>query len=132
MELVFIRNKQEKTHKRKLRSDPLSSHSNVEVASLSDDENFQLSERDSEDISNKIENKISKLLRDAEFGQREILRLIENLSSKADQLSGTSSEQGCAAIGAQHNKNVQEEVTESNFPDNLSSNMVKGVINEPT
>ena len=66
----------EKTHNRKLRSDPQSSHSDVEVASLSNDENILLSERDFEDISSKIENKISKRLRDAESGQTEILRLI--------------------------------------------------------
>ena len=72
----------EKSQKRKLWNDPSSSHSDVEVASLSNDENLQLSERDFEDISNKIDNKISKRLRDAEFGQKEILRLIENLSSK--------------------------------------------------
>ena len=49
-----------KSHKRRLGSDHTSSHSDVEVASLSDDENFQLSEGDFEDISNKIQNKISK------------------------------------------------------------------------
>ena len=65
----------EKTNKRKLRSAPTSSHSDVEVASLSNDEKLQLSEQDFEDISNEIENKISKRLQDAEFGQREILKI---------------------------------------------------------
>ena len=77
----------EKTHKRKLRSARSSSHSDVKLAILSNDQNIQLSERDFEDISNKNENKLSKRLRDAEFGRREILRLIENLSSKVDNLS---------------------------------------------
>ena len=113
----------EKSHKRKLRSDPSSSRPDVEVASLSNDENLQLSERDFEDISNKIGNKISKRLRDAEFGQREILKLIQNLSSKLDILSGTAFEQGCSAIRTEHNENVQEEIPETNFPDNLSSNI---------
>ena len=122
----------EETHKRKLRSDLASSHSDVEVASLPNDENFQLSEQDFEDISNKIENKISKRLQDAEFGQGEILRLIENISSKVDNISSASSEQICSAVRTDHNKNVQEEVTEKNFPSNLSSNMVTGVIKEPT
>ena len=106
----------ENTHKRKLSSDPSSSHPDVEVACLSNDENHQLSERDFEDISNKIENKMSKRLRYAEFGQREILRLIENLSSKVDNTSSnTSSEQGCSTVRAELNENVQEEVTETTF-----------------
>ena len=58
----------EKFHKRKLRSDP--SNSESEVASSSNEKNLNFSEQDFEDISNKIENKISKRLRDAEFGQR--------------------------------------------------------------
>ena len=112
----------EKSHKRILKSDPSSGHSDVEVASLSNDENIQLSERTFEDISNKIENKISKRLRDAEFGQREILRLIENLSSKVYNLSSASSEQGCSAVTIEHNENVHEEISENNFPSNLNSN----------
>ena len=78
----------EKSHKRKLRSDPSSNQSGLQA--FSDEENLHLSEQDFEDISNKRENKISKRLRDAEFGQREILRLIKNLSSKVDNLSSTS------------------------------------------
>ena len=94
----------------------------MEVARFSNAENVQLSEGDFEDISNKIENKISKRLRDAEFGQREILRLIENLSSKVDNLSSTSCEQGCSAVRIERNENVQEEIIENCFPNNLSSN----------
>ena len=41
----------ENTNKRKLLSEPTISHSDVEVASLSNDENLQLSEQDFEDIS---------------------------------------------------------------------------------
>ena len=81
----------EKSHKRK-RSDPSSIQLDVEVASILYEENLRLSEQDFEDISNKIENKISKRLHDAEFGQREILRLIQILSSKLENLSSTSSE----------------------------------------
>ena len=60
----------EKFHKRKLRSDPSNSESDIEVGSSSNEKNLNFSEQDFEDISNKIENKISKRLRDAEFGQR--------------------------------------------------------------
>ena len=104
----------EKSHKRKLRSGFSHSHSDVEVASFSNDENIQLSERDFEDTSNKIEKKISKRLRDAEYGLREIVRLIENLSSKVDIVSSTSSEQGCSSVRTEHNENAQEEIVENN------------------
>ena len=124
LDLFSTQKMPEKTHKRKLRSDDPSSHSDVEVARLSNDKKTQLSERDFEDISNKIENKISKRLRDAEFGQREILRLIEDLSFKVDNLSSTSSEQGCSNVRIEQNENAQEEIFENNCPSNLSSNTV--------
>ena len=74
----------ERSQKRKLRSDQSTSQIDEEVASLTNDENTFLLDRDLEDISNKIENKISKRLRDTELNQREILKLIESLSSKVD------------------------------------------------
>ena len=77
----------EKSQKRKLRSDQGTSQEEIENCNASNDENVSLSEQDFEDISNKIENRLSKRLRDTEFGQREILRLIENLASKVDNLS---------------------------------------------
>ena len=82
----------EKSQKRKLRSDQSSSLENAETASQVSDENTCLTEQDFSDISNKIENRLSKWLRDAEFGQREILRLIENLTSKVDGLSNPATE----------------------------------------
>ena len=111
----------DKSYKRKLGSDPSSIHSDVEVASLSNDENLQISERDFEDILNKIQNKISKRLRGAEFGHREnsdwsrifppiyticlVLRLNKDIP-----------------LLAEVNKNAQEEVAKTRFPSNLSSN----------
>ena len=77
----------ERSQKRKLRSDQSTSQIDEEVASSTNDENTLLSDRDFEDISNKIENKISKRLRDTELNQLEILKLIESLSSKVDNLS---------------------------------------------
>ena len=70
----------EKSQKRKLRSDQSSSLENAEITSQVSDENTYLTEQDFSDISNKIENRLSKRLRDAEFGQRENSRLIENLT----------------------------------------------------
>ena len=49
-----------------------------------------LSDRDFEDISSKVENRFSKRLRDTEVNQREILKLIENLSFKVDNLANVN------------------------------------------
>ena len=62
----------------------------VEIASSTNDENVLLSDRDFEDISSKVENRFSKRLRDTEVNQREILKLIENLSSKVDNLANVN------------------------------------------
>ena len=97
----------EKSQKRKLRSNPCSSNSDVEVSSVFNEENLQLSEKELEDISNKIEKKISKRLRDAEFVQREILGLIENFSSKVDSLSSTASEQACTTSRFENNEDLE-------------------------
>ena len=88
----------EKTQKRKLRSDQSTSHVEIEKYNYPNDENASLSEQNFEDISSKVENRLSKRLRDTEFGQREILRLIENLTSKVDILSNPASEQCSSAL----------------------------------
>ena len=80
----------EKTQKRKLRSDQSTSQIDEEIASSTNDENVLLSDRDFEDISSKVENRLSKRLRDTEVNQREILKLIENLSSKVDNLTNVN------------------------------------------
>ena len=77
----------EKTQKRKLRSDQSTSQIDEEIASSTNDENVLLSDRDFEDISSKVEKRLSKRLRDTEVNQREILKLFENLSSKVDNLT---------------------------------------------
>ena len=105
----------ERSQKRKLRSEQSTSQIDEEVASSTNDENTLLSDRDFEDISNKIENKISKRLKDTELNQREILKLIENLSSKVDNLSSTSPERGCSTNRVANNGNSADEVEEVDF-----------------
>ena len=61
----------------------------VENSSIPTDENICISEQDFEEISSKVENKVSKRLRDTEHCQREILKLIENLSAKVDNLTNS-------------------------------------------
>ena len=110
------------SQKRKLRSDQSTSQIDEEVASSTNDENTLLSDRDFED--NKIENKISKRLKDTELNQREILKLIENLSSKVDNLSSTSSERGCLTNRVANNGNSADEVEEVYFGRSEYSNNI--------
>ena len=112
----------EKSQKRKLRSDQSTSQFDIETSSSINDENAVLSERDFEDISNKIENKISKRLRDTELNQREILKLIESLSSKVDNLSSVNSEQGYLTTRTENSGNPTEELEEVGLSRNESSN----------
>ena len=113
----------EKSQKRKLRSDQSTSQFDVETASSVNDENTTLSERDFEDISNKIENRISKRLKDTELNQREILKLIENLSSKVDSLSSVNSEQGYSTTRTENSGNPTVELEETSLSRNESSNI---------
>ena len=116
----------DKSQKRKvMMSDPYGSQQKSEISSPSVDENLCLSERDFEDISNKIENRISKRLSVTEFGQRETLRLIENLSSKVDNLSNASSEQSCSKIRPEPNIVVTEEIEETDLTRNAKFFYVK-------
>ena len=41
---------------------------------------------------------MSKRLRDPKIGQKEILRLVENLSFKVDTFSNIPTEQGCSTV----------------------------------
>ena len=113
----------EKSQKRKLRGDQSTIQFDIETASSINDENAVLSERDFEDISNKIENKISKRLRDTELNQREILKLIENLSSKVDNLSSVNSEQGYLTTRTENSGNPTDELEEVSLSRNESSNI---------
>ena len=98
------------SQKRKLRSDPSTSQEENVISSPSVHENRCLSEGDCEGFSNEIENRISKRLRDTEFGQRQILRLTENLSCKVDRLSNTLSEQRCPAVRLESEEVPSEEL----------------------
>ena len=122
----------EKTQRRKLRSDKSTSQMNEEIASSTNDENFLLSDGDFEDISSKVENRLSKRLRDTEVNQREILKLIENLSSKVDNLTNVNPGQNFSTLETEIGKNPNDELEEVEPTSSVNSNMVTGVINEPT
>ena len=86
----------EKLQKRRLRKDQPSDHEKVETTSSIAGENPSLYEGDFEDITNKLENRVSKRLRDTKNSQREILFGIENFACKADNLSNFLLEQWCS------------------------------------
>ena len=112
----------EKSQKRKLRSDQSSSQENVEVFSQASDENTCLTDQDFSHISNKIENRLSKRLRYTEFTQREILRLIETLTSKVDNLSSPTSERSGPAWRFELETGPSEDLENNDISRNLSSN----------
>ena len=112
----------ERSQKRKLRSDQSTSQIDEDVVSLANDENTLLSDKDFEDISNKIENNISKRLRDTELNQREILKLVGSLSSKVDNLSNVSSERGCLTDRVKNGGNSADELEEVDLARCGSSN----------
>ena len=112
----------EKTQKRKLRSDQSTSHVEIENYNYPNDENASLSEQDFEDISSKVENRLLKRLRDTEFGQREILRLIENLTSKVDSLSNPASEQCSSALRYELDTDPVDNSGNDNANRNVGSN----------
>ena len=122
----------EKTQKRKLRSDQSTSQMDVETASSTNDENVLLSDRDFEDISSKVENRFSKRLRDTEVNQREILKLIENLSSKVDNLANVNPGQNSLTFETGISEIPNDELGEVEPARSVNSNMVTGVLNEPT
>ena len=112
----------EKTQKRKLRSDQSTSQIDEEIASSTNDENVLLSDRDFEDISSKVENRLSKRLRDTDVNQREILKLIENLSSKVDNLTNSNSGQNFSTLETEFGENPNDELEEVERARNVNSN----------
>ena len=82
----------ERSSKRKARRDFLtSSLGEPETSSLTTENIPSISDGDFSEISEKIEKSIGRRIKDTETGQREILEMIENLSSKIDSLSGQTS-----------------------------------------
>ena len=78
----------ERSSKRKARRDsPVKSLDEPESSSMRTENAASLSDRDFTDLSEKIEKSVSKRIKDAEVGQREILKMIEKLTSKIDTLA---------------------------------------------
>ena len=79
----------ERTSKRKTRKDSLTSLEGEPEATCFRTENVpSITDKDFSQNSEKIEKPVCRRIKDTETGQREILKMIENLSSKIDSLSG--------------------------------------------
>ena len=82
----------ERSSKRKARQkSPTSSIGEPESSSMRSENIPSISDKDFADLSEKIEKSVSKRIRDTETGQREILKMIENLTSKKDSLTDRTS-----------------------------------------
>ena len=78
-----------RSSKRKARRDSVSSSlGELENTSQRTENVCSISDRDFSEISEKIEKSVSKRIKDTKVGRKEILKMIENLSSKIDSLSG--------------------------------------------
>ena len=78
----------ERSSKRKARRDsPVNSIDEPESSSTRTENTPCLSDKDFNELSEKIEKSVSKRIKDTEVGQREILKMIENLASKIDTLA---------------------------------------------
>ena len=82
----------ERSSKGKARGDSVSSSlGEPETASQRTENVPSISDRDISEKSEKIEKSVSRRIKDTDIGQKEILKMIENLSSKIDSLSGQTS-----------------------------------------
>ena len=82
----------EQSSKRKARRESISSSvGEPECSSMRTENVPSNSDNDFADLSDKIEKSMSKRIKDTETGQREILKMIENLTSKIDSLADRTS-----------------------------------------
>ena len=78
----------ERSSKRKARRESItSSVDEAECSSMRTGNVPSISDKDFADLTEKIEKSVNKRIKDTETGQREILKMIENLSSKIDSLT---------------------------------------------
>ena len=80
-----------------------------EASSLRTENVPSISDKDFSELSEKIEKSVCRRIKDTEAGQREILRMIENLSSKIDSLPNKTP----PAVNA---KMVESDLTEPGRP----------------
>ena len=78
----------ERSSKRKARREsPTSSIGEPESSSMRSEDVPSISDKDFADLSEKIEKSVNKRIKDTDTGQREILKMIDNLTSKMNSLT---------------------------------------------
>ena len=103
----------ERSSKRKARTDSLtSSVGKPEASSLRMENIPSFCDRGFSEISEKIEKSNGRRIKDTETGKREILKMIENLSSKIDSLSGQTS----STVDLDANENHPESLIPTSRP----------------
>ena len=89
-----------------------------------------ISDKDFAALSEKIEKSMSKRIKDTETGQREILKMIENLTSKIDSLADRTSHNASLGSNGMSPENVVPETRPiglNEFCQDFSQHMVTGV-----
>ena len=89
-----------------------------------------ISDKDFADLSKKIEKSMSKRIKDTETGQREILKMIENLNSEIDSLADRTSHNASLGSNGMSPENVVPETSPiglNEFCQDVSQHLVTGV-----
>ena len=103
----------ERSSTKKARRDSLtSSLGEPESSSLRKENIPSISDREFSEISEKIKKSICRRINDTETGHREIRKMIENLSSKVDSLSGQTS----ITLDLDTNENCPESLISTSRP----------------
>ena len=121
----------EQSSKRKARRESItSSVDEPECSSMRTGNVPSISDKDFADLTEKIEKSVNKRIKDTETGQREILKMIENLSSKKDSMTDKTScdlNQGLNGVSSENVMLENRPIELNEFQQDVSQHMVTGV-----
>ena len=121
----------ERSSNRKARRESITSSADEpECSSMRTGKVPSISDKDIADLTEKIKKSVNKRIKDTETGQREILKLIRNLSSKLDSLTDKTSCDLNQCLNGVNSENVILEtrpIELNEFCQDVSQHMVTGV-----
>ena len=121
----------ERSSKRKARRESItSSIDEPERSSMRTGNVPSISDKDFADLTETIEKSVNNRIKDTETGQREILKMIENLSSKIDSLTDKTScdlNQGLNGVNSENVILETRPIELNKFRQDVSQHMVTGV-----
>ena len=121
----------ERSSKRKTRRESItSSVDEPECSSMRTGNVPSISDKDFADLTEKIEKSMNKRIKDTETGQREMLKMIENLSSKIDSMTDKTScdlNQGLNGVNSENVISENRPIQLNKFQQDVSQHMVTGV-----